>query len=564
MFVVTPSQMRRIDQRAIEEFNIPGIVLMENAALQTVQVILKYFPLEPKKITHALILAGCGNNGGDGLAIARHLFLRGYRTTVLIISEDGRKPRGDAEINLRALQALEVHQPNSRQENSALNLLNILQEEVAGDRNLNNLQNKAVQTQTTPLQIHWLKKDEDLAQSLPLLHESDLVIDALFGTGLDRPVTGLYAASIDAVNQSGKPVVSVDIPSGINGETGKVMGSAVRACHTVAYGYLKPGHLLFPGREFSGQVHVVPISLPTDSAQSVKTDMFTINDEVAAQMLKPRPRDGHKGTFGKVAVIAGSPGLTGAAHLTSLAAQRTGAGLVTLGIPDSLNPIMEQKLTEVMTFPLEDRGEGHLVTESLKDVTELLQDKDVLAFGPGCGKKSGVLEILRNILGRFNIPIVIDADGLNHISKDMNLLSAHTAPVVVTPHPGELSRMTGWKVEDIMNQPIEAAARLADQYGCIVLLKGAASVVASPEGRVYINASGNAGMAKGGSGDVLTGMIASMIAQGYPPFEAAVLGCYIHGRAGDQASAKLGETGMLAGDIIDAIPLVFMQLRGEA
>ena len=158
MFVVTPSQMRRIDQRAIEEFNIPGIVLMENAALQTVQVILKYFPLEPKKITHALILAGCGNNGGDGLAIARHLFLRGYRTTVLIISEDGRKPRGDAEINLRALQALEVHQPNSRQENSALNLLNILQEEVAGDRNLNNLQNKAVQTQTTPLQIHWLKK----------------------------------------------------------------------------------------------------------------------------------------------------------------------------------------------------------------------------------------------------------------------------------------------------------------------------------------------------------------------------------------------------------------------
>ena len=177
-------------------------------------------------------------------------------------------------------------------------------------------------------------------------------------------------------------------------------------------------------------MHVVPISLPTDSAQSVKTDMFTINDEVAAQMLKPRPQDSHKAPLARLLLLPALRVLPGAAHLTSLAAQRTGAGLVTLGIPASLNPIMEQKLTEVMTFPLEDRGEGHLVTESLKDVTELLQDKDVLAFGPGCGKKSGVLEILRNILGRFNIPIVIDADGLNHISKDMNLFSAHTAPIV--------------------------------------------------------------------------------------------------------------------------------------
>lgn len=557
MHVVTPFQMRRIDQRAIEEFGIPGIVLMENAALKTVELIFKYYPhynwnypygstslnknykedsgentlVQAEKISNVLVVAGCGNNGGDGLAIARHLFLAGYNAAVFIVSEGGRKPKGDAGINLNALLSLQESYADS-----------------------------------DALQIRWIEKRKDLFALQAALNKTHLIIDALFGTGLDRPVDGLYAAVIDLINekQNGSrkavPVVAVDIPSGINGESGKVMGTALRADHTAAYGYAKPGHLLFPGRDYAGRLHVVPISLPGDSAEYVQADMFTLSDEEAAGMLKIRPRNSHKGTFGRVAVIAGSTGMTGAAHLTAQAAMRSGAGLVTLGIPSSLNPIMEQKLTEVMTWPLEDKGSGHLVPESYQDAEKLLKDKEALAFGPGCGKNSGVLEILRNILGSFNIPIVIDADGLNHISRDMNMIRSYRAPVVLTPHPGEMARLTGLKVEDIVSRPVEIAAQMAKEYGCIMLLKGAASVVAEPGGRVYINASGTSGMAKGGSGDILTGMIASLIAQGYDAFDAAVLGCFIHGRAGEQAARYLGETGMTAEDILNAIPHAFKGL----
>jgi NAD(P)H-hydrate epimerase len=304
----------------------------------------------------------------------------------------------------------------------------------------------------------------------------------------------------------------------------------------------------------------MPIGLPLDSAQSVGAQTFTLNDKEAAQCLKNRPRDGHKGTFGKVAIIAGSTGLTGAACMASISALCSGAGLVTLGIPASLNPILEEKLTEVMTVPLEDKGQGHLIPESLEDVAELLKDKDVLAFGPGCGKSSGVFEILRHIFGQIHISIVIDADGLNHISKDMNLLKDHRAAVILTPHPGEMSRLTGIALQDILKRPVETAVDTARKYNVIVLLKGAATVVADPSGKTYINTSGNSGMGKGGSGDVLTGMIASLVAQGYSPFDAAVYGCYIHGRAGDEAAAQLGEVGMIAGDIIDAIPRTFKKL----
>ncbi|HHY83630.1 MAG TPA: NAD(P)H-hydrate dehydratase [Clostridiales bacterium] len=539
MFVVTPSHMRQIDQRAINEFGIPGIVLMENAALRAVKIIMDRYPLP--RCNKVTILAGSGNNGGDGLAIARHLFLSGYRVKVLVVCGRGRLPSGDAGINLQILQKLKttgVYTDPGQYASREMQPLCL----------------------NSSLEILYTGEGQDLYGAIEAVNDAALIVDALFGTGLDRPVTGLYAAIIDEVNKTGIPVLSIDIPSGINGETGQVMGTAVRAADTVTFGYYKLGHLLFPGRNHCGRVHVVPISLPGDSAQSTGVNMFTLNDREASQMLRIRPRDGHKGTFGKVAVIAGSTGLTGAAYLASQAALRSGAGLVTLGIPADLNPIMEEKLTEVMTFPLEDGGHGHLTPQSLKDVCELIEGKDVLAIGPGLGKNPGVFEILWNIFGKFNISIVIDADGLNHISKDMKLLQAHCAPVIVTPHPGEMSRMTGLAVDEIIGRPIETASQFASEYDCIVLLKGAASIVAEPGGRIYVNASGNSGMAKGGSGDVLTGMIASLLAQGYGPFEAAVLGCYIHGRAGDDAARLLGETGMTPVDMIDAIPRTFQRL----
>ena len=371
MFVVTPSQMRQIDHRAINEFGLPGIVLMENAAIQAANIIMSRFPL-PRNLK-AAVLAGSGNNGGDGLAVARHLFLSGYRVKVLVVCSRGRLPSGDAGVNLEILKKLELRHKSS-----------------------DDCRNVPISERNVPkgsLDIEYISEDGDLSYAVSALSDASFIVDALFGTGLDRPVSGIYAAVINEVNRTELPVIAIDIPSGINGETGRAMGTAVRAAETVTFGYLKLGHLLFPGRDYSGRVHVVPISLPNDSAQSMNVKTFTLNDSEASQMLKLRPRDGHKGTFGRVAVIAGSTGLTGAAYLTSQAALRSGAGLVTLGIPASLNPIMEDKLTEVMTFPLEDEGTGHLTLQSLSDVSELLKGKDVLAIGPGLGKNPQVFEI---------------------------------------------------------------------------------------------------------------------------------------------------------------------------
>lgn len=571
LHVVTPSQMRQIDNRAIQEFKIPGIVLMENAAIQSVNVIKGRYPAAP--YPKVLILAGVGNNGGDGFAVARHLYLMGYGVTVMIISRNGKKPSGDASTNLEIIKNLSsslIREPIESVESfdswsKPLNIIWLEQADVQASFVYRNVVDGhghiLVQDQTQDsagVQAQSLGKRT--AQIRQIIEEASLIVDSLFGTGLDRPVTGIFADIINEVNKSGKPVVAIDIPSGINGEDGQIQGTAIRAADTVTFGYLKMGHLIYPGREYSGNVHLKSIGLPLDSADSVSAAAFTLDDSEAARMLKNRPRDGHKGTFGKVAVIAGSTGLTGAAHMTSIAALRSGAGLVTLGIPASLNPIMEEKLTEVMTFPLEDQGQGHMISESLEDVKELLEDKDVLAIGPGCGKNPGVFEILRNILGTIHISIVIDADGLNHISRDMNLIKNHPAPVILTPHPGEMSRLTGIALQDVLKRPIEIAAETARKYNAVVLLKGAASVAADPDGRIYINRSGNSGMGKGGSGDVLTGMIASLVAQGYKPYDAAVLGCYIHGRAGDEAASQAGEVGLIAGDIIEAIPRTFKKL----
>lgn len=514
MVVVTPSEMQKIDKSAIDDFGIPGIVLMENAAVQVVGVIQEQYSFQKKD--GIVILAGGGNNGGDGLAIARHLFLKGANVEVILLVEP-EKITGDARINLEIAKKLEVPLCFVYGKDSIL----------------------------------WAKKR---------LNSAHLIVDAIFGTGLSRRVEGIFAEVIAQVNSNGIPVVAVDIPSGINGENGHVMGVAIKAKDTVTFGYPKRGHLLYPGRIYTGKLHVVSIGLPQNSAQNVRAMGFTADEVEAASYLRERPIEGHKGTFGKVAVVAGSTGMTGAAYLTSMATLRSGAGLITLGIPASLNCILENKLTEVMTMPLEDRGTGCLHEDSLDDILVLLRDKDVLALGPGLGKSNGIYEVLRNILGKIHISIVLDADGLNHISGNIDLLKRHSKPVVITPHPGEMSRLTGITIKNIMDYPVDVAQKLAQELKIIVLLKGATTVVCDPHGRVYFNSSGNCGMATAGSGDVLTGIIASFIAQGYHAYHAAVLGAFIHGCAGDLAASLKGEAGMVAGDILEAIPPILAKM----
>ncbi len=511
MFVVTPDEMKTIDNRAIKDFKIPGIVLMENAAIGVYQVIKReYYLLGNEKI---LVVCGTGNNGGDGFAVARHLFLNGFDVTTIFLNPKNAEPRGDALINYNILR--EVGAP----------VINVIEDQQVED-------NKH-------------------------LFASDYIIDAIFGTGLKAEVGGIYRRAIDRINASKATVVAVDIPSGIEGATGRIMEAAVKASATVTFGYPKRGHLLYPGREYAGSLHVVPISLPADSAKAVGVKAFTLDDEEVASMLKDRPSNGHKGTFGHVAVMAGSTGLTGAACLTSLGALRAGAGLVTLGVPASLNPIFENKLTEVMTLPLYDEGTGYFHPDCMDQVYEFLKGKDVLALGPGISKNSGIFKIIRNIISDIDISIVLDADALNNISKDIDILKSRKGPTVITPHPGEMSRLTGLEVSNILKDPVAVASDFARRFNVIVLLKGAASVAADPGGRIYINRTGNSGMGTGGTGDVLTGIIASLIAQGYHPFNATVLGSYIHGRTGDFVAKELGKVSLIAGDLIDFVPQTF-------
>jgi len=610
MFVVTPDEMRSIDERAIREFGIPGIVLMENAALAVFNVIKEQF--EQAQLKRILVLAGTGNNGGDGFAVARHLHLNRYNVRTWIINPEGRQISGDAATNLEILLKMQCEVISLENACKTDNCANIIDTQaVKTDNHADKIDVQTDKTDKHAFKAHnnadvdnrvrknFNMSEEDIFQQL---QGTTLIVDALFGTGLARPVAGLYKTVIDAVNNSCIPVISVDIPSGINGETGGVAGfktgtvpkgktrvisggytgtaldvqtgvssdgntgavssggTAIRAEHTVTFGYLKRGHLFYPGREYAGRVHVAPISLPADSAGAAAVRAFTLTDEEAAARLRPRPADGHKGTFGRVAVLAGSAGFTGAAYLAAQSALKSGAGLVTLGIPASLNPIMEVKLTEVMTLPLPDDGSGRLAAEGLNAILDMLKGKDVLALGPGLGKSPAVFEIIRNILGQVDISIVVDADGLNNISQDITLLHCHKKPLILTPHPGEMARLTGMTVTEILENPAETAQSFAKRHGCIILLKGAASVVADPNGRLYINSSGNSGMGTGGTGDCLTGIIAALAAQGYEPFEATVLGCYIHGRAGDMAAEVIGETGMAAGDLLDNIPGAFQML----
>jgi NAD(P)H-hydrate epimerase len=515
--------MREIDKRAIEKFEISGIILMENAALQTYRIIENLYACS----NNILILAGCGNNGGDGLALARILHSSGKNMEVILFASES-ELIGDAKLNFKIVQKLNIP-------------IKFLNEEIA--------------------------YDEAKSQIKTSISHTQLIVDALFGTGLSRPLEGHFKVAVDTLNclvhasDRKIPVISLDIPSGINGENGSVLGSAILASDTVTFGYPKMGHFLYPGKMHTGRLHVVPISLPPKSAESAGVSIFTMNERDAAIKLKKRLPWGHKGTFGKVAVIAGSTGMTGAACLTASAALKSGAGIVTVGIPSSLNPILENKLTEVMTYPLKDTGLGSLSRDCIKDIPDFLRDKDVLAIGPGLGKEDDIYDILEYILAKHSIPIVLDADGLNHISRNLRLLIDYKAPVVITPHPGEMARLTGMTVEEVSLQPVEVALDFAKKTNVTVLLKGAASIVANPQGEVYINNTGNCGMATAGSGDVLTGIIAGLIAQKYEAYDAAVLGTFMHGLAGDEAANGKGQDSLTALDILENIPLAIKKLR---
>jgi ADP-dependent NAD(P)H-hydrate dehydratase / NAD(P)H-hydrate epimerase len=507
MYIVTAAQMQEMDRRTIQEFGIPGRVLMECAGRGATRVFLDHlYSRGPGRVG---ILAGRGNNGGDGFVMARYLAQRDIPVKVFLLAEAA-AVQGDAAANLQLLAA------------SGVPVIDI-PDEQAFTACLKDFQH----------QQYW--------------------IDALLGTGLKAEVRGFFRRVIEFINAGNRPVLAVDIPSGLNADTGQPCGTCIRAVATATFGFAKIGHVVYPGAEFCGPVEVIDIGIPPAMVHPAGVRQQLIMGDSIQTILGLRSPDTHKGRTGHVLVIAGSRGKTGAAAMSAASALRSGAGLVTLGVPESLNPVLESLLVEAMTLPLPDQGTGLLLEEAFDAIVQAADAKQALALGPGLGTASHTRNLCARIIREIDLPMVIDADGLNNLAGHMSGLKARKNTTVLTPHPGEMARLTGLSTIEIQQDRLAAARRLAGETRSHVVLKGARTVVAEPDGRAWINPTGNPGMAAGGMGDVLTGLIAGLLGQGCPASEACRAGVYLHGLAADILAQKISR-GYSATDVINAVP----------
>ncbi len=513
MKLSTAQQMKNIDKAAIEGMGIPGLKLMEVAGKSVAEVIADYMvEVEDKKV---LIFCGKGNNGGDGFVVARYLTEWGAKVDCFLLGKKS-EVKGDAEVNLK--KALD---------------LNISVTEVQSSTEL----------------------DREM--------DADLLVDGIFGTGFKGEIRGELGEIVERLNLLEIPKLSIDAPSGLNCDTGEVASNCFKADVTVTLALPKLGQFVFPGKSYCGHTHVADIGIPQKAVEGEEIKLNVLTPSEVFSMLPKRPPDTHKGTCGKLLVIAGSVGMTGAATLTSLSALKAGCGMVILGCPTSLNDIFEIKMTEVMTKPLpEVRSKRVLAKRSLGEIRQLLKWADTLALGPGLGQHFETVELVQRLVSTLKHPVVIDADGLNALAKNVDILKNRKTPTIITPHIGELSRLVGLPIEEIETDRIEIARKTASDFGVILVLKGAPTVIAEPGGEVWINPTGNDGMATAGCGDVLTGIIASFLTQGMRPLEAAICGVYIHGLAGDLAAYDRGQFGSIAGDIMEMVPEAIIEMQG--
>lgn len=517
MKLVTAKQMQGLDAAAIEKYNIPGIELMENAGQAAVAAIINTFgPPADRLIT---ILVGPGNNGGDGLVIARLLHLEGGRPEVyMMVAAD--KLHGDARTNFELLKKL-------------------------------------------PVPIHYLRNHDTTGPLKDHISRSWLVVDSLFGTGLTRDIAGRFAEVVGLVNNADCPVVAVDIPSGLCSDTGRPLGVCVRADLTVTFGLAKTGQVTYPGKSYVGELVVADIGIPPEAVQQLATGYEVLDDQVGTLLPRRKPT-AHKGTCGHLLIVAGSTGKTGAAMLCAKGGLRCGTGLVTLCVPYDLNPIFEATLCEAMTVPLP-FSKGFCSIEDYPQVVEAVAGKSGVTLGPGLGMEKQTAELVKKLYQECNLPMVIDADGLNILARETGTIQNPPAPRILTPHPGEMARLAGCSTGDIQNNRLQAAQDFARQNQVYVILKGAATVIAAPDQRTAVSPTGNPGMAAGGMGDVLTGIIGGFLAQGLSPWAAACLGVYAHGLAGDLLAAKNNNyfAGYLASELAAELPMALQSLYSQ-
>jgi hydroxyethylthiazole kinase-like uncharacterized protein yjeF len=518
MKILTSQQMKDIDRKAIQDIGIIGPLLMENAGIQiTKEILVKYPEIREEKV---VIVAGRGNNGGDGFVVARHLFNRGCRPVVLLLAM--RKDlRGDAALNAH----------------------------IAGN---------------IGIEIREITSVRKWSANKRVLMKATLLVDGIFGTGLTKPAKGLFAQVIGDINKTKAFKVAIDIPSGLSADTFETIGPCVRADLTVTLAARKIAHMFPPAEDYVGELKISDISIPPYLFEDENLKLEWVEEDMIRPYFRRRRRDAHKGTYGHLFVVSGSLGKTGAAVMAGKAALKMGAGLVTVGTPRSCLPIVARSMMELMTEPLPETEEGTLSSAAVEKVLNLIKGKDAFMLGPGISTHDSTKDFVISLLPQIKIPLILDADALNILAFKTDILKSLSKPVILTPHPGEFARLVKLPIKEVLAKRLELVPRFAAEYGVYVVLKGYRTLIAAPDGRTCVNPTGNPGMASGGSGDVLSGMIASMIIQEKNILEAVLAAVYIHGLSGDIGAKRLGEKFLTAGNIITYLPAAMRTLSGRS
>jgi NAD(P)H-hydrate epimerase len=525
MKIVTSAEMREIDRRTSEQFLVPSLTLMENAGSAVAEFALSAYP-SAKPFG---VICGKGNNGGDGLVVARKLHEAGREVRLLLLAKPA-ELRGDAATNFAKLPTKSAAPPFDKLRAGSFAVF----------------------------------KGWEESKLAPEVFACDVLIDAILGSGFRPPVSRLYAGAIARINAAIAPVIAVDIPSGADADVmGEQTGAVARADAIVTFTAPRPAHIF--GNLTSGPTVVAPIGSPDEAIHS-SLNLNVIAPHEIAPLIRPRPRDSNKGMYGHVLVVGGALGKAGAAAMAGFAALRAGAGLVTVATPRSILPTVAGFHPELMTEPLEETEVGSISLRSLGRVHELADNKTVLAIGPGISRYSETAELVRAVLESEKMPVVLDADGLNAFERRSGHLNKRGARVLVlTPHPGEMARLTGLSTPAIQRDRIGVARTFAKEHEVILVLKGDRTIVAKPDGEAWVNTTGNAGMATGGTGDILTGMIAGLLAQNPKrEFESVMAAVYLHGLAGDVARESMGEHSLVATDLVKALPEAFRRARTAA
>ncbi|MEE0777379.1 MAG: NAD(P)H-hydrate dehydratase [Bacillota bacterium] len=502
---------RSMDREAMEQYGLDTLVLMENAGLRAADLIAKQFPQSHKKIKISVVI-GKGNNGGDALVVARHLFNRGYDVQMFC-------PYRPTDFSPAASANFRI-------------------------------------TDAMGIPMKYITTERELLIFKVMLLSSHCIVDGIFGSGFHGVMTGIVADMVNVINESKRPVFALDIPSGVDGDTGAVEGVAIRASYTIAFALPKRGNILSPGGGYNGVLRVVDISFPPSLMEEKENDDIVIDESWALTKLHPRKAESHKGLFGHVLVAGGSDGMAGSLILAGKGALKSGSGLVTYMMPKSLYPAVASHNMEAMTLALPENEEGSL-TEDSADLLLKQTGNKILVMGMGLSRHEDSKNFVKKVLDHYNCPMVMDADALMALG-DLGERKKNAHPLILTPHPGEMARLLGWTIREVQENRLNAVLNAAKKYDAVVVLKGNKTLIATANGKLMVNLTGNAGMATGGMGDVLAGIIGGLLGQGLDAATAAALGVYFHGLAGDRAAADKGQMSLNAGDIIEYLPKVLL------